>query len=502
MPSTAASLIFEQSLVARSGFLDQLLGRSEADSGRVRRRRGPYTKVARRGEAQGVGQAKWRIPIPENVWEELRRPERYDESSWAGKRFQSYHGVPVKIFDELVAEARQHDTLAGKEALGDGRKGPFSKPLELKVAAVLEMCQAGLPFKSAERLYKISSPVLEQFFHDFTRLQVEFEYPKHVYIPESRADIDRILSRHAALGFPGAISMWDGTKWEWGACPHAWAYAHIGKEGYPTKTFMVAGDMNSIIHNIHGSEIGARNDMTISRFDDYLQSIVRGRRFANEVFDLYKGDGSGEKTRHRGLWGIFDNGFHHWRICQCPSKVASEEFLKRWSKRLESVRKPGTECIYGRLKKRFRILQLPCTFTQTHKVDNCFRFLASLHNRLQRHYGLDSIGGEPGDWKSASTNLDDLRIENENNRIRIGSTHFVRNGGLDHLVDDEAVGNDTTPEYDASWSSFRLALVNHFKEAWQKEELLWPLTAAECRPNYRLNPAIRRTGREIDEADE
>ena len=117
-----------------------------------------------------------------------------------------------------------------------------------------------------------------------------------VYIPETRADIDRVLKRHAALGFPGAITMFDGTKWEWGACPHAWQAAHTGKEGYPTKTFMVAGDMNSMIHHISGSEIGARNDMTCSLFDDYIQSMKSGDRFANEVFYLYKGDGSGEMS--------------------------------------------------------------------------------------------------------------------------------------------------------------------------------------------------------------
>lgn len=326
-----------------------------------------------------------------------------------------------------------------------------------------------------------------------------FEYPKHVYPPQARADIDRILSRHAALGYPGAISMFDGTKWEWAACPHAWQFAHTGKESYPTKNYMVAGDMNSIIHHIAGSEVGGRNDMTCSHFDEYMQSIKNGSRYADEVFDLYKGDGSGEKVQHRGLWCICDNGFHQWRICQCPSKVASEEWLKRWSKRFESVRKPGTECIYGRLKKRFRILALPSTFTETHKMDNLFRFLASLHNRLQRHYGLDSIGAEPGDWKAANTHLDDTRIARENHQNNI--IPLMRNRGLPQIVDDEALGNTIVPEFEASWGSLRGALVNHFKEAWQKEELLWPRTAEDCRPNYRLNPAIRRTGREVQEED-
>ena len=74
---------------------------------------------------------------------------------------------------------------------------------------------------------------------------------------------------------------------------------------------------------------------------------------------------------------------------------------------------------------------------------------------------------------------------------------LMRNRGMPHLVNDEAVGNDTVPEFEASWASLREALVSHFKEAWEKKEILWPLTAAECRPGYRLDPAIRRTGRHV-----
>ena len=76
-----------------------------------------------------VGEARWRIPIGRDVWDELRKPERYDESSWDGKRFQSIYGVPARMFDELVAEAAKHPTLCKKVTWGDGVKGPLPKPL-------------------------------------------------------------------------------------------------------------------------------------------------------------------------------------------------------------------------------------------------------------------------------------------------------------------------------------------------------------------------------------
>ena len=441
-------------------------------------------KQPRRGDPDGVGEARWRIPIGRDVWDELRKPERYDESSWDGKRFQSIYGVPARMFDELVAEAAKHPTLCKKVTWGDGVKGPLPKPLELKVAAVLETCQAGLLFKTAERLYKISACTLEAFFHEFMRLQVLHEYSKHVYIPTERHDIDSNLKMHApAMGTPGLISLVDGVKQQWLGCSHAERFVNTGKEGKPTRLWNVAGNAKKIIHHVHGSHPGARNDMTASLFDEYLQAIKTGRLYADEEFELFGADGHAHT--HKGLYAGTDNGYHRWRILQCPSKVGQDKWLKRWSKRIESIRKPGSECIFGILKKRFRALALPCPYRDACKVDNQFRFLCSLHNRLQRHYGLDTIGDLPGDWTIANTETDLDRIALQCNRTT---------GELPHMVDDAGVGNVITPEYESSWSSLRSALVEHFKVQWEKNEIFWPKKATDCRPSYRLDPAVRRTG--------
>ena len=191
---------------------------TESGPGGKKRRKVVIPKP-RRGELEGHGQVRWRIPIQPGVWEELERDGVDDPSSWAGKRFRSIFGVPKAIYDELVQEARQHKVLCGKNFHGDGMRGPFSKPVELKVAALLEMCQAGLVFKTVDRLYKISVPAMQRFFHDFMQLQVQHEYAKHVYYPRSKEAIERTLFKHDLLGFPGTITMFDGVKFEHGACP-------------------------------------------------------------------------------------------------------------------------------------------------------------------------------------------------------------------------------------------------------------------------------------------
>ena len=73
-------------------------------------------------------------------------------------------------------------------------------------------------------------------------------------------------------------------------------FANTGKEGYPTRLFNAAGDINRLIHRVRGSHPGARNDLTASRYDPYMRSIKDGERFADVTFDLYTGNGDEMRT--------------------------------------------------------------------------------------------------------------------------------------------------------------------------------------------------------------
>ena len=441
----------------------------------AKKKRKPFKREVRRGNVTAKGDMRWWLPIPLSVWEELERPEADIPGTWDAERFRSIYGVPKMIFDELVAEARQHPELAGtKRHLGDGKRCKMSKPLELKVAAVLEMNQAGLLFKTASRLYKISETSLRSFYHDFMRLQVQYEYEKHVYVP-SGPERTAILEKHARLGFPGCLSGIDGVKLYWSGCSHADRFTNTGKEGKPTRLYNVAGDCTKVVHHVHGSHPGGRNDLTTAKFDEYMTALHTDAQFTGASFPLYTGNGQ-EMSDEHGLYSYTDNGYHKWRISQFGSKVGQELWLKRWSKRGESFRKPSTECIYGILKKRFRSLALPVPFTDPTQVDNLFRFCISLHNRLQRYHGLHTLGDLPTDWELANVDRDEARLIQ-------GS-----DGELPHIVDLDALGNVTVPEFESGWGSLRAKLITHFRIAWQKKELLWLKPASEVRPGYLLRP--------------
>ena len=105
---------------------------SEA-SGMAKKKRKPFKREVRRGDVTAKGDERWWLPIPDSVWEELKRPQADIPGTWDAERFRSIYGVPKKIFDELVDEARQHSELAGTKChMGDGKRCKMSKPLELK----------------------------------------------------------------------------------------------------------------------------------------------------------------------------------------------------------------------------------------------------------------------------------------------------------------------------------------------------------------------------------
>ena len=110
-------------------------------------------------------------------------------------------------------------------------------------------------------------------------------------------------------------------------CPQADKFANIGKEGYSTKVYMVAGDACKMVHHVHGSHPGGRNNLTMAHYDEYLQAMRKGL-YADQEFDMYSGEGT-DTFRESGLSALTDNGFHEWLETQYPSKLSRETSPRR-----------------------------------------------------------------------------------------------------------------------------------------------------------------------------
>ena len=114
--------------------------------------------------------------------------------------------------------------------------------------------------------------------------------------------------------------------------------------------------------------------------------VKDGELFSSEKFHLYNSEG--ELEEHEGLYFICDGGYHKWRCLQCPMKHKSDLASAHFSTCLESVRK-DVECVFGILKKRFRILKNAVKLHNQKKIDNVFFTCCILHNILHHYDGYE-----------------------------------------------------------------------------------------------------------------
>ena len=442
-------------------------------------RRGGWDNPTARQKPDGVGMAKWRHEWETSkLWKLLERQETYDERGYWGVVFRRRTSCPRVLFDQLVAEVKSYPEVKTHQS-GDGVRAPPTIPVELKVAAALSFMRMGGLLQIHADYADIDVETLRRFIKSWTTAVVRHEYGKHVYAPEVGSDEFKLVQYiHTKLGFPGCIGMTDGVHVDVDQVPWSLINAHQGKEGHPTRAFNVTGDCRRIIHYVHRSHAGVDNDKTLAQHDEHMQRIKNRELYADVEFDLLTGaDGSVEK--HRGGWLLTDNGYHAWRVLQYPPKVSDSLAMGQWGRCAESIRKPGSECIFGICKKRYHKLKDGWTFGRAVdwgkacvEFDNIFFVTCMLHNRLLRHDGLDDIGKHESDYKRVTAKVDRSRVH------AAGGLHAPANAaGLYADAPEEGEASQYDPAHDSLFKK----LVGHFQIAWGRREVKWLRTAKDCR---------------------
>jgi hypothetical protein len=215
---------------------------------------------------------------------------------------------------------------------------------------------------------------------------------------------------------------------------------------------------------------GRWNDKTIVNYDAYVHAIRTLDAYTKTSYILDKADGT--RTKVSGVYLITDGGYHLWRVAQCPSKTSSVKAVVRYSKALESVRK-DVECVFGKLKGRFRILKLPNRFNTSAKVDNCWFTACILHNRLMQFDGLDKRWEAGADYGKRDGLFNDL-AENEevlerHAQARMTSVH----PDTDHTRMGAGRGEYWmgTVEREPGHFTLKAQLVEHYNVCWAKRDL-------------------------------
>jgi len=225
---------------------------------------------------------------------------------------------------------------------------------------------------------------------------------EYVSLPNNVAELEQINKYYASVGLPGCCGSMDVVHVKWANCPAGDFNRAKGKEGYPSLGFQCITDYNRRILAIYGPHFGHRNDLDIVKTDGNVRIIQTGF-FQNVMWDYY--DKYGFTLSARGTYLICNNGYLQWPTTICPYVSARNSTVEGYfSTNLESVRK-DVECIFGILKKRWKILNNGFYYRDIVKCDKIFKVCCWLNNFM-------------------------LDVKEDNTNVRIGRGRPIENDGL------------------------------------------------------------------------
>ena len=460
-------LILEILLDETSSEEEDLSKRSRMDAkGHHVRQGGWHSKPKQFPELKG--QAAWRHNwVDSKLNKMLLRTDTYDENGYGGKLFRSRTGVPRKLFDVLLDEAKGYVELQNHE--DENRRGPRCIPMQIKLCATLNWMRQGGSFTSAADLADVAVETLRRFAVMWAHAVVKHDYPKHVRVPEGEK-LAEDLQVHAKLGFPGMLAGTDGVAVQVSNTPWVLKQKHKGKDtSISCRSFNVSGTARKRVIHVHGSHPAGDNDKTMAKFDTFLQGVKNLTIGDKETFMVYTcEEGDGNPEHMSGLWIMTDNGYHRWRCTQFPSKHPIDNNDLIWSARAESVRKPSSECIFGIIKVRFLLFAGVFDFgrcgmkafeKRVAHFDSLFRVACMLHNRLQDHDNISDLGTRESDWKDVNFGLDKSR--------RLARMQQVAGAGgiLPGTRNALLAESQDVAEYEASHDKLHAKLCMHFQHA-------------------------------------
>jgi hypothetical protein len=332
-----------------------------------------------------------RVNFNETPWgRDLRNDKIQDPLSPIGKRFRRRFRLPYPLFLSLWSFCEENNIF------GEQLKYRVAIPVEIKLLCCLRLLGRGECLDTIVECSGVRQTHLNRIFKTFLR---NFRKYKHLFIPEpSEAEILDNMLLYNQLGLPGAIGSVDCTHLHWRMCPTELSnYCKNGKYTYATVAFQVCVNHNRKVMSVSEMFYGAHSDVTINRYDDFVNKVAEKKLYKDIEFVVTAPDGS--ITVLKGVYFITDNGYTKEDYFMMPSKVYLTTKEMYWSEWMESVRK-DVECFFGNLKTRFRILWNGINYHNQETVEQLFVTACMLHNIILGYDCDGSTEWERGvDWE-------------------------------------------------------------------------------------------------------
>jgi hypothetical protein len=226
--------------------------------------------------------------------------------------------------------------------------------LELLLLAVLKVLGHNALFRTLQSDTNISDKEHRDFFKQFIS-QMNDIRRDYIGYPATEEDLKIVMDRYAEQYLPGCGGSVGVVHVKWSNCPAGDVNRATGKEGYPSLAFEVVTGFNRQILGVSCAHFSTRNDKHILRSDETIR-LIREDWYSNVEWTLF--NVNGEREVSSGVYFICDGGYIRWPELICPYKHEPVSSRKGYfSSKVESVQKDA-ECVFGIVKKRWRILDM------------------------------------------------------------------------------------------------------------------------------------------------
>ena len=345
-------------------------GEGEGETGSARKKRAPNLYPYEFGD---VHKANWhRNYLADDVRERTRtlsKRDRYGE-------FRSHFRVTLDKMEELVELFLSNGWIRRTQHCRDDHT--LRVKAELLILSCLKVLSHATPFRCLTNDTNISFTEHRLFFHKFIEKMCSMR-DEYVHLPRNNEELKQIMSRYDSQYLPGCIGSKDVVHTKWSCCPAGDYNRAKGKESFPSIAFQCITDFDRRILGVSSAQHGSRNDKHIVKIDHNVAKI-RDDWYSHVSWTYFTSDG--DVNTDVGVYLICDNGYCRWPVSICPFQSAAKDTLEGYfSTNLESVRK-DVECVFGILKKRWRILDYGLRFRSMATCENVFVTCCILHNMM------------------------------------------------------------------------------------------------------------------------
>ena len=314
---------------------------------------------------------------------------------------------------------------------------------ELHVMGALAVLGHGMPFRLCSIGSNISKEEHRIFFHRFIDYFFD-NHEKYVYLPRDMDELKEVMGRYREVGLPGAMGSKDVVHVKWARAPAGDFNRCKGKQSYPSIAFQCISNFNRRILGVSRAQYGTRNDKSIVKRDHNVYKIRCGW-YANVEWEHFTLDG--DVVTDVGVYLICDNGYLRWPTSICPFMHADKTTMEGYfSTNIESVRK-DVECVFGILKKRWRVLDHGFKFRSLEICEKVFFTCCCLHNEMldmmesrsnRYRVGRGSAASDEGMWLGDGSDDVQFSLEvdkeiNESRRVLSTQWHLRRRKLAEHL---------------------------------------------------------------------